>query len=220
LGALDLYYDDLTKVIAHYRTKPTQKVYLLGDSWGAMLATGYAGKFPNAVQGLILGEPGGLKWADVADYITKTLSFNFFGEALNNVSYTDQFITGNEDQHAILDYKRLLMGSKNEITSEDNTTPATIWRIGVVVNNAMLEIGDKYKPDLSENIKNFNPKVLYFHSELNKAHPLSWAQKISSAYKSVELSYVKGVGHSGFFTDKEVLKNTTIPKMVSYLKSL
>lgn len=220
LGALDQYYDDLTKIIAYYRTKPTQKVYLIGDSWGAMMASAYVGKFPNAVQGVVLGEPGGLVWADIVEYVTKSLSFGLWSEAINNVTYLDQFITGKENDHAVLDYKHMLRGSKNDITNEDTNIPSSTWRLGAVVNAGMFEIGDKYKPDLSAGVKNYNPRVLYFHSELNKAHPLSWAQKISSAYKNVELSYVKGVGHSGYFTNKEVWKTTTLPKIISYLNSL
>ena len=52
-GALDLLYDELSGVIAHYRTSLNQKVFLIGHSWGAMLATAYAGKHPDAIQGLV-----------------------------------------------------------------------------------------------------------------------------------------------------------------------
>ena len=36
VGAVDLMYDELSGVIAHYRTHPDQKVFLLGHSWGAI----------------------------------------------------------------------------------------------------------------------------------------------------------------------------------------
>ena len=76
-GILDMIYDELSGVIAHYRTSPNQKVFLMGHSWGAILATAYAGKHPNAVQGLAIAEPGGLKWDDVVEFVKKTRSFNF-----------------------------------------------------------------------------------------------------------------------------------------------
>lgn len=59
-GAVDLMYDELHAVIAYYRKNPGQKVVLLGHSWGGMLASGYTGKYPNDIQGLIVCEPGGL----------------------------------------------------------------------------------------------------------------------------------------------------------------
>jgi proline iminopeptidase len=221
LGALDLMYDELTGVIKHYRTKPTQQVFLIGDSWGGMFGTGYAGKNPTAIQGLVVCEPGGLKWADVVEYITNSRSFKLWGELLNNATYIDQFISGKEDQHEILDYKLNLLASANDITNESaGTEGERSFRSGAVVNAGLLEMGEEFKPDLSEGIKNFDKPVLYIHTELNKAHPLSWAQKVSSAYKNVELFKVNGVGHSGMITVKKAWKETTLPKLVSYFKSL
>lgn len=109
VGMDKIFYDELKGVIAHYKTSATQKIILLGQSWGAMLATAYAGKYPNEIHGLIVAEPGGLKWDDVVDYISKSRSFKLWGEALNDATYIDQFITGKEDQHEILDYKAGLM---------------------------------------------------------------------------------------------------------------
>jgi proline iminopeptidase len=221
LGALDQYYDDLSAVIQHYRTIPTQKVYLLGHSWGGMLATAYAGKNPNAVQGLIAMEPGGLKWDDVVTYISDSRAFSLWGEALNNSAYLEQFLSAKEDDHAIWDYKYAILGSRNEITHEYNegSEPSVSWRSGGVVNRAFFEIGQQYQPDLSVGIVNFTPPVLFFYSELNKAYPPEWAQKITGAYNIVELVKVPGVGHSGIVTDKKAWKDVTLPKVAAYLKA-
>ena len=140
-GALDMIYDELSGVIAHYRTSPNQKVFLIGHSWGAMLATAYAGKHPNAIQGLAIAEPGGLKWDDVVEFVKKTRSFSIWGELSNNATYLDQFITGKEDQHEILDYKLAMLASKNDITGDNDTEPGSIWRPGAVINSALFEIG-------------------------------------------------------------------------------
>ncbi|MBK9564170.1 MAG: hypothetical protein IPO37_02900 [Saprospiraceae bacterium] len=69
------------------------------------MAVGYAGKYPNEIDGLIVGEPGCLKWADIAIYIKNSLSFKFFGETLNDITFKDQIISGKENQHEILDYQ-------------------------------------------------------------------------------------------------------------------
>jgi proline iminopeptidase len=220
-SAIDQYYDDLTAVIQHYRTKPNQKVYLLGHSWGGMLATAYVGKNPNAVQGLIAMEAGGLKWDDIVTYITDSRSFSLWGEAVNNSIYLEQFLSAKEDDHALWDYKYAVLGSRNEITQEynDGSDGSIGWRSGGVVNRAFFEIGEQYKLDLSVGVGNFNPPVLYFYSELNQAYPLEWAQKITSVYSTVELVKVPGVGHSGIVTDKKAWTDVTLPKVVAYLQA-
>lgn len=220
LAALDAVFNELGGVIAHYRTNPNQKVILLGHSWGGILATGYAGKNPGAIQGLIVGEPGGLKWAEISEYIKKSNAFNLWGESLNDATYTDQFVTGREDQHEILDYKLALLAGTNEITGENNTEPGSAWRSGAVIRDAFLEIGENYRPDFSEGIGQFKTPVLFFFSEKNKAYPDSWAHKISGAYPLADLHKVAGVGHSGIFQDKKTWQEKTLPKLLTYLNSL
>jgi proline iminopeptidase len=216
-GALDVIYDELSGVIAHYRTSPTQKVFLMGHSWGAMLATGYTGKHPNAVQGLAIAEPGGLKWDDVVEFVKKTRSFSIWGELSNDATYMDQFITGKENQNEILDYKMAMLASKNDITADYD---CPIWRPGAVMNSALFEMAQKGKPDFAEGISNFNIPVLFFYSENDKGYPDAWANKISAVYNQVELWKVPGTGHNGIVSDKKAWKETTLPKLLSYFNSL
>ncbi len=61
--SMQALYDELGGIIDHYRISPSQKVFLLGQSWGAMLATAYVNDHPSAISGLILCEPGGLGMA-------------------------------------------------------------------------------------------------------------------------------------------------------------
>ncbi len=220
LGAIDVLYDELGGVIAHYRTRPYQKVFLLGHSWGAILATGYTGRHPDAIQGLIVCEPGGLKWDDIDDFITKSRSFNIWSEMLNDATYMDEFLTAKEDEHEILDYKFGMLASKNEITGEDNTIPGSVWRLGAVINGSLVDIGKKYKPDFSTGINNFHVPVLFFYSENNKAYPDDWAIKISSAYNIVNRVKVPGVGHDGIINDQQGWSQTTLPKIINYLYTL
>lgn len=219
-GALDMIYDELAGVIAHYRTHPGQKVFLAGHSWGAMLATAYAGRYPEAIQGLALMEPGGLKWNDVVEFVEKSRSFSIWGELLNDVTYLDQFITGNENNHEILDYKSSMLASKNDITGDDDTKPGSFWRLGAVISMALFEIGRDNKPDFSEGIGNFNVPVLFFHSEYDKAYPDAWAKRISAAFNNAELCKVPGTGHNGIVSDNKAWNETTLPKILSYFNSL
>ncbi len=218
--------DDLNGIINHYKTKSNQKVILLGHSWGAMLATRYAGKYPNKINGLILGEPGGLKWDDVFKYVRNSRSFKLWSEALNDATYLDQFITGNENDHNILDYKMGQLSSSNTIIGDIKSNLGVngnyykSGRDGAVISAAMFEIGKKYKPDFSEGISQFQPKVIFFYSGNNKAYPDSWAEKISSTYLNKKLIKVNAVGHSGMFDQIDTWTSFTEPKVIEYLKSL
>jgi len=222
IGAVDAIYDELSGVIAHYRTSPNQKVYLFGHSWGGMLATAYVGKHPDNVQGLVIGEPGGLVWEDVMTFMDNTRSFSFFGETLNDATYLDQFITpGVSDKglHEIMDYKFGVMVSSNANTGDDSLVPGA-WRAGAIINIAFVEIGEKYEPDFSEGIGNFNVPVLFFYSEKDKGYPDSWAQKISAPFNSRTLIKIFGTGHDGIVMDKVAWKDQTLPAILEYFDSL
>ena len=220
LGALDVMYDELRGVIAHYRTNPGQKVFLLGHSWGGMLATGYTGMYPSEIRALVVCEPGGLKWEDTKKYLESVFSFDIWSEWMNDATYLDQFITGKEDEHEILDYKIGIILSKMETTGDDRTVPGSFWRGGAVINSALSEIGEDHEPDFSKGIGNFNVPVLFFYCEKNEAYGDAWAQKISSAYNSAELFKVMGVGHDDIIKDKKAWKEQTLPKILTYFNSL
>ena len=220
LGAIDVLYDELSGVIAHYRTSPEQKVFLLGHSWGGILATGYVGKHPDAIQGMVVCEPGGLIFDDILDYVERSRSFKIWDETLNDVVYLDQFITGEEDEHEILDYKLGILASTNEITGESNVEPGSVWRSGAIISEALFEIGEDYRPDFSEHIDQFDVPVLFIYSEMNKAYPDSWAQQISGAYKAVNLIKIPGVGHDGIIKDDHAWATITMPEMISYFNSI
>lgn len=219
-GAVDLMYNELSDVIDYYRTHEGQKVILLGHSWGGILATGYAGRYPAKVQGLIVGEPGGLKWNDIKEYVSDSRSFNIWGEAFNDAVYLDQFLTGKKDQHEILDYKMGMMASKNEITGDDSTTPDSKWRSGAVINTALFQVGMDCEPDFSSGIHQFQKTVLFFYSEKNKSYTDAWASKISGAYPSAVLQKVAGVGHDGIVKDRTAWTQITMPRILSYLRSI
>jgi proline iminopeptidase len=218
--SLQLMYDDLTGVINFYKKSLSQKVFLLGHSWGAILATGYINKYPAAINGVILAEPGGLIYQDIQDYIKRARNVNATSELFNDVSYPDQFITGKEDEHAIVDYRYALAavadGAKGNPTGNESTPP--FWRFGKIVADALTEIGDRDKPSFITNIKQFTTKVFCAYSENNKAYGLQYAQKVSSAFSNVQLFKVNGAGHD--LLSFQTGWNNFYPPALAYLNSL
>jgi proline iminopeptidase len=218
--SLQLMYDDLTAIINYYRKSASQKIFLLGHSWGAILATGYINKYPAAINGVILAEPGGLVYEDIQDYIKRSKNINVTSELFNDVSYPDQFITGNKDEHAIVDYKYALAavadGAEGNPTGNEARPP--FWRFGKIVADALTEIGDRDKPNFITNIKQFTTKVLFVYSEKNKAYGMQYAQKVSSAFPGVQLFKVYGAGHD--LLTFQTGWNNFYPVALAYLNSL
>jgi proline iminopeptidase len=218
--SLKVMFDELGGIIDHYRTSPSQKIFLLGQSWGAMLATAYVNAHPAAISGLILCEPGGLVWHDIADYAHRTREVEITSELMNDVTYMDQFITGKESQQEILDYKFGLLAFAE--TDKDNPTGneahIPFWRWGAVCNQTLFDLGETEKPDWTTNLDQYSTKVLFLYSENNRAYGPEWAKKVSSAYPNVQLFEVMGAGHDMLTFDTGW--NNAYPVMLEYLNSL
>lgn len=218
--SIQLMIDDLQAVIAHYRISPSQKIFLLGHSWGAILAAAYINQYPSAIRGVVLGEPGGFKWQDIKDYVNRARDFRFTSEALNDALYPDQFITGKENEHAILDYKLGLLGATD--AAKDNPTGngavLPFWRAGAVVNKALFDIGEREEPDWTTNLQQFTTKVLFAYSENNKAYGQAHAQRVSTAFPNVQLERIDEAGHD--FISFPAGWTHFFPVALTYLNSL
>jgi proline iminopeptidase len=194
---LDVNIQDLRQVIQYFRKSNDQKVFLLGHSWGAMLATSYINAYPGDIAGAILAEPGGLVWKDIKDYVGRTRDVALTSELLNDATYLDQFITGKENDHEILDYKLALLSASDgsKASPLGNEGPLPFWRYGAVVNNALFDLGEHQGVDWISNLKAFQTKVLFVYSEFNKAYGPDHALRVSGAYPQVQLFKVNGAGH-------------------------
>jgi len=189
--------DDLTAVIEHYRSSVNQKVFFIGHSWGAMLATAYINAYPVSVNGAVLAEPGGFTWKDTEDYLSRSNKITILSEETSDAVYFDQIFTGKENEHEILDYKAQLLAAFENAKGNTigNAGQYPFWRSGAVTSNAYFEIADRDGFNWTTNLTQFTPKVLFMYSELNTAYGLQHAQRVSSAYSNVQLEKVNGTGH-------------------------
>ena len=220
-STVEILSDELHGVIAHYRTHADQKVFLLGHSWGAMLAAIYLNDRPNApIDGLVLGEPGGFKWDDISGYLNRSQDFKLFSESLNDAIYADQILSGKDDEHEILDYKLDLLTSVGD--SQDspvgNEDFLPKWRSGAITSMAYSELGPRIKPDWTPNLHLYNTKILFLYSENNKAYGRAHAEHVSSAFPKVELFETKDAGHDMLSFPRGW--NNSFPVMLNYLNSL
>lgn len=216
--SIPLMLDDLTGVIGYYRKSLSQKIFLLGHSLGAMLATAYVNEYPSAIRGIILAEPGGFTWDETKDYIKRTREIKPFKEATNDVFYLDQILSGKENEHQILDYKMAVISAfdNTEGNVQGNAGQDPFWRMGAVNSIAYFKIADKDGFNWTTNLNRFNTKVLFCYSELNKAYGLDHAKLLSSAYPNVQLEKINGTGHGIIYFGW----NNFYPLAKTYLNSL
>ncbi len=194
-NSVQLFIDELDAVIKHYRHQPGQKVILLGQSWGAMLATAYVNEYPGAVSGVILSEPGGLTWHDAEEYIKRTRDMNMLDETSNDYLYLEQILTGSD--HNKLDYKAALQSAADFANGNKlgNAGPSPFWRMGAICNSAATEYARAHPFDFRTNLSQYATKVLFVYSELNQAYGRTHALYVSSAYPNVQLVEIAGTGH-------------------------
>lgn len=215
---IQVMFDDLSAVIGHYRTSAAQKVFLFGHSWGAILAAGYINKYPAQINGVIFAEPGGFNSKSLEEYGEKTRKLELFKEATNDILYKDQFLSGKENDHAILDYKLNISSSfafaKGNIEGVEGPSP--YWRNGAVVLKSLADIADKEGYDFTANLRLYNTKVLFLYSENNKAYGLEYAQKEAAYFSNKQISRVNGTGHEMIFFKWD----NVYPVVLPYLNSL
>lgn len=192
-GEVQVYVDELDGVLNHYRQSNDQKIILAGHSWGAMLATAYLNQNPDKIAGAILAEPGGFTWEQTEAYISRSRKLELFGEATNDFVYQDQLITASD--HNTLDYKMALSLAGDVQTGD--IAPPSFWRYGSVCNSASIElaINNPEQMDFTENLKNYQEKVLFAYSELNESYGSEHSALVSAALPNVDLIEIKGCGH-------------------------
>lgn len=215
--SIQLYLDDLSEVIKHYKTASNQKVFLFGHSWGAIIAAAYLNSYPEKIRGAIFVEPGGLNKQLLDKYGQSSRKLNLFSEATTNVTYYDQFFTGDENNHVILDYKMGLASpfSYAKGNEEGIEGPTPFWRSGAVVLDAFTDISENEGFDFTVNLKQFSPKVLFLYGEKNKSYGLEFAKKEASFFSNAELFQIDGTGHQMIYFKW----NLVYPAVVNYLKS-
>ncbi|WBL41562.1 alpha/beta hydrolase [Algoriphagus halophytocola] len=216
--SIQLYLDDLTAVIEHYRTSTNQKVFLFGHSWGAMLAAAYINAYPDRIDGAIFAEAGGFNKQLLDEYGEASRKLNLFSEITNDVLYYDQFLTGRENEHEILDYKLAIASSFSYAEGNDEGIEGAspFWRNGAGVLQAFMDISENEGFYFTTNLNQYQTKVLFLYGENNKSYGLSFAQKEASFFPSSEIVQIADTGHEMIYFKWDSVH----PAVLGYLNSL
>lgn len=216
--SIQLMLDDITAVINHYRTSPAQKVFLFGHSWGAMLAAAYINTYPTRIDGAIFVEAGGFNKTLLDEYGATSRKLALFSEVTNDVLYYDQFLTGKENEHEILDYKMGIASSYSYAkgNSEGIEGPSPFWRNGAEVLQAFVKIAEDDGFDFTANLQQYHTKVLFLYGANNKSYGFTFAQKEASYFPFTQISKIEDTGHEMIYFKW----NKVYPIVLTYLNSL
>lgn len=214
---VQIMIDDLDALISHYRLTDDQKVFLIGHSWGAMLATGYINQYPSKIDGAVLAEPGGFTWDQVMEYLSRSNHIYFFSEALNDALFPEQIFAG-RDEDEILDYKFAYFATFENAPGNTigNAGPYPFWRSGAVASKSMIEIGETQGLDFTAHLQGYDKRILFTYSELNTAYGEDWAKTVGAAYPHVEYHLIPGTGHEMLYFGWEAF----YPIALTYLNEM
>jgi proline iminopeptidase len=211
------FVDDLGAVISHFRNDENQKVFLLGHSWGAMLATAYINQHPQEISGVVLAEPGGLTWPQTKEYLSRSNKVKLFSEALNDALVPQRFIAG-RSTHEILDYKASFFSAYENAPGNvlGHAGPYPFWRNGAVSFQEMNDNAEKYGFDFTTNLDKYPAKVRFLYSENNRAYGSAWAEQVASPFVNVDISVVSNCGHEMIYFGWTEM----YPQILNYLNQL
>lgn len=216
--SIQLMLDDLTAVIAHYRSSADQKVYLFGHSWGAMLTAAYINAYPDRIDGAIFAEAGGFNKELLDEYGAASRNFQLLTEVANDIFYMDQFVTGGENDHAALDYKLSLITpfAYHQDNDEGVEGPSPFNRYGAVTLNSLSDIAENEGFDFTPNLNQYTTKVLFLYGELNRAYGLDFAQREAAFFPNADIVQIDNTGHEMIYFKWEQI----YPVVLDYLNSL
>jgi proline iminopeptidase len=219
----DEYLNQMTKellgVINYYKSSEEQKVYLIGHSWGGMLASAFLGEHPEMVEKVVLAEPGFLNETFFEEFYIRTnglfpketsLSLLWF---LVETKIRSLFIFG-PDKDASSDF---FIGSMANINGEENPTfgyyceenpvYALRWRFGaksleVTINKLVEQYKkdkDSFSFDITKKLDEYDKPVLFLVGSCNSIIGEDIQIRQSKIFPNSKIQIIQNAGHEMFF---------------------
>lgn len=199
--------ENLYKILDHYNN---DTVYLLGHSWGAILATAFTANYPDKINKLILIEPEYLtkETADIFFQATNYMRPKFSFPALSFLTkrWFRSLHINEPDKQASTDY---LMGSYN---THVNSSWHPIRKGFCRQENKILEINrfgasasaslvtsifdnkGNFKNEIFEDAKKYNNEVLILAGECNEINEGVIQQKHQEFFENATLKIIPDAG--------------------------
>lgn len=192
------YMEDLRLLIEHYTVADDQPIVFIGQSWGAMYATGFIndhGDYAGRVRGAILSEPGALNTPQLDAYIKElNAQMPLTSEQFNDGIWSRQFVSAADHERADYLLGMLSYGGRPS-DGNDPDNPAPFWRLGASVNDRMLELVDREGFDFTTNLDAFPTNVLFLRGERNTVMTLEHQEVLAAEFPSAGIITIPGCGH-------------------------
>jgi proline iminopeptidase len=200
---IENYDADLDAVISKY--SGGRRVYLVGQSWGGMLATEYINRHPDRIAGAVLLEPGPFTGTTYERIKNDVREIDLFSEWLNDLAWSTQFISS--DGHARMDYE-LLLGLKRsqpKYHERVGVDPEPVWRLGAAANKYVIEGSKNSKGvavyDFTTNLARFTTPVLFIAGGRSEVLGESLQRDQIKAYPNAALTVIPDAGHDVHWTE-------------------
>ncbi len=201
---LESTLQDLDSVVDRFSNG--RKVFLVGHSWGGMLASGYIGRHPEKVEAAVLAEPGflttelardahsrfGPRWEASFLWRASKAWFQSFHVRGVGVDAASDWLMGRIVPYVNTEY---YCGS---VVPEAG---ALHWRPGSSAMNEILFAALKngeIEIDLVEGAERFKGPVLFLASGCNTLIGVGHQRKQSRFFQNATLKVIEGSGHSMF----------------------
>jgi len=208
--SLEISLKDLADIVDYY--SPDKQVYLIGHSWGAMLASGYMAQYPGRVSKAVLAEPGMLTSEKAAEYLEAfKIKMNWKGlKALIRILF-ESFHMRNVDKQARIDY---VFGEMGTLDMEGNpmlkyfcdedfeNAYLPYWRLSGLASQTIRKKGMDENGnmiiDLVSGIENYSNKVLFIAGECSQIIGEAFQEDHMKYFPLAEMVVIKDAGHTMF----------------------
>ena len=202
--------DDLDAIAEHYA--PGEQVYLLGHSWGAMVATGYLARRPEKVAKAVIAEPGAFTHEDLDAFFRATAPRPSLELAFKVVrGFFETLHMNNPGPQARWDYFAVRASSSEShggyyCGGKRSGYSFPYWRWGVLAAQNLVRSGrdasGRFQGELlTDGLENYTDKVLLIASECNQLTGRTLQEKQLTFFPNADLAVIPNTGHEMFTED-------------------
>lgn len=196
----DLMLNDINEIKQYF--SPNNKIYMLGHSWGGVLASYYVQQYPNNVSKLLLAEPGAL-YKEAAK-VANTTAFQFSAKGLHQMLNSHQYLSYENDN--IADYKMSVfvnsdVGDYRDVISPDEFKRLVYKRfgffVGYEINKWQGNFDESFNFDFTTGIKeNFTGKTMIIGGDKSERLGYDFQNEYHKPkFNNCEIVKIENVGH-------------------------
>jgi proline iminopeptidase len=217
---LDTFIADLDAFVdAFGQGRP---VHVLGHSWGAMLASAYAGAHPSKVDRLILAEPAFLVAAESEMLAPGSLPPARVIWGFATAWFGKWFVSTDGDPYARDDWFMMKVFPLTQGADEvcGGRLPALqAWRFGspnfqATIGRMMDDPAFARQLDFRRGIEHFDGPTLFMAGACNKLHGEAHQRKLMGHFKRAEIEVVAAAGHF-LFNDQPGASITAVRRFLA-----